>query len=53
MKRDKEPVAEIKCPACDGTGFPNVKQPVEPGRRVFPAPCRECPGKGRTGSMRS
>jgi len=44
---DKEPVAEIRCPACSGTGFPEVKQPVEPGRKIYPAPCKECAGKGR------
>jgi len=47
MKRDKEPVAEIRCPACSGTGFPEVKQPVELGRKIYPAPCKECAGKGR------
>jgi DnaJ-class molecular chaperone len=44
---------EVKCLACNGTGFPNVKQPVEPGRRIFPAPCRECGGKGRVASQGS
>ena len=38
---------ETKCEACDGTGFPKVKQPAEPGRRIFPAPCKKCGGKGR------
>ena len=38
---------EMKCDACDGTGFPKVKQPSEPGRRIYPAPCRKCGGKGR------
>jgi DnaJ-class molecular chaperone len=38
---------EQRCPACDGTGFPVVKQPVQPGRRMYPAPCKECSGKGR------
>jgi DnaJ-class molecular chaperone len=38
---------EMKCEACDGTGFPKVKQPPEPGRRIYPAPCRKCGGKGR------
>ena len=47
MKRDKEPVAEIKCPACEGTGFQRVKQPAQPGRRIYPATCKECLGKGR------
>jgi hypothetical protein len=53
MKRSKaeDALQEIKCPACDGTGFPKVKQAVEPGRRIFPAPCRECGGKGRIASL--
>jgi hypothetical protein len=25
---------------CDGTGFPKVKQPTQPGRKIFPAPFR-------------
>jgi DnaJ-class molecular chaperone len=52
MKRDwpKEVVAETKCPACDGTGFIKVKQPTQPGRRIFPARCEECAGKGRVAS---
>jgi len=53
MKRLKaeDALLEVKCPACNGTGFPNVKQPVEPRRRIFPAPCRECAGKGRVASQ--
>jgi DnaJ-class molecular chaperone len=49
MKREwlKERVPEIRCAACNGTGFLKVKQPVEPGRRIYPAPCKECAGKGR------
>jgi DnaJ-class molecular chaperone len=38
---------EVRCPACEGTGFPNVKQPVQPWRKIYPAPCKECAGKGR------
>ena len=39
---------EIKCPACDGTGVGLVKQqPSEPGKRIFPARCPKCEGKGR------
>ena len=37
---------EFECEACKGTGFPPVQQP-EPGRRIYPAPCRKCGGKGR------
>jgi DnaJ-class molecular chaperone len=38
---------EIKCDACNGTGFPTVMQPVQPGKKIYPAPCRKCGGKGR------
>jgi DnaJ-class molecular chaperone len=51
--KSKEAVAEIKCPACDGTGFSKVKQPAEPGHRIYPAPCKECAGKGRIALARS
>lgn len=49
MKRDwpKEAVAEITCSACNGSGFPEVKQPDQPGRKIYPAKCKECGGKGR------
>ena len=43
----KEAGTEIDCPACDGTGFPAVAQPTQPGRKIFPAPCQQCHGKGR------
>jgi DnaJ-class molecular chaperone len=39
--------AEVKCPTCDGTGFPAVAQPAKPGRKIFPPPCKQCLGKGR------
>jgi hypothetical protein len=38
---------EIKCEACDGTGVQMVKQPLEPGKRIYPARCKVCNGKGR------
>jgi DnaJ-class molecular chaperone len=38
---------EHKCPVCKGTGFPPVKQPKEPGRRIYPPRCKRCDGKGR------
>jgi DnaJ-class molecular chaperone len=41
---------EIKCSACDGTGFPTVSQPKQPGRRIYPPPCKQCFGKGRINS---
>jgi DnaJ-class molecular chaperone len=45
--RGKKAEEEIDCDACGGTGFPPVAQPVQPGRRVYPAPCKKCGGKGR------
>jgi DnaJ-class molecular chaperone len=38
---------EHKCPKCDGTGFPLVKQPGQPGRKIYPVRCENCGGKGR------
>ena len=37
---------ERKCPACNGTGYPTVKQPAKPGRKIYPARCERCDGKG-------
>ncbi len=37
------------CPACSGTGFSKVKQPTQPGRKIYPIKCGECQGKGRIG----
>ena len=52
MKRpkSKEVGTEIECPECDGTGFPKVSQSVQPGRKIYPAPCKQCFGKGRIAS---
>jgi hypothetical protein len=48
--RMKRPIAkpiEDKCPACNGTGFPEVKQPVQPDHKIYAARCTKCGGKGR------
>ena len=45
--RDTSQEVEIRCDACDGTGFPSVMQPVQPGRKIYPASCKKCGGKGR------
>jgi hypothetical protein len=52
LKEDEMPklsgkATERICPACDGTGFKAVKQPAQPGRRIYPARCEACDGKGR------
>ena len=45
--KPKDVLPEVECPACDGTGFPKVKLSVQPGRRMYPAACEKCAGKGR------
>ena len=46
MKQAASTPTEQKCPGCNGTGFPAVKQPVKPGHRIYLAPCQTCGGKG-------
>jgi DnaJ-class molecular chaperone len=48
MKKPGEGLTEVICAACNGTGFQKVEQPSEPGRKIYPAKCKECLGKGRT-----
>ena len=43
---------EVKCDACNGTGFPTVTQPLEPDKKIYPAPCKKCGGKGRVANER-
>ena len=45
MKGSK--IKERVCPACNGTGYPVVKQPVQPGRKIYPVKCTSCDGKGK------
>ena len=40
-------IKEHKCVACNGTGFPVVMQPVQPGRKIYPVKCTACAGKGK------
>jgi DnaJ-class molecular chaperone len=47
----KEAGTEVDCPACNGTGFPAVAQPEKPGRKIFPARCQQCLGKGRIDTL--
>lgn len=46
MKKPNE-ATEVICPDCDGTGVEKIKQPTEPGRKIFAATCKKCLGKGR------
>jgi DnaJ-class molecular chaperone len=50
MKKPPTNPTELKCPACNGTGFPAVVKAVPAGRKIYPAPCKECRGKGRIAS---
>ena len=47
MAKKKTAPTEVKCDACNGTGFPPVSQPARPGRRVYPPSCKVCGGKER------
>lgn len=40
-------IKEHMCEACKGRGFPVVMQPVQPGRKIYPAKCKACDGKGK------
>jgi DnaJ-class molecular chaperone len=44
MKGEK--VAEHKCPTCKGTGVLPVNKRAPEGRRIYPARCDRCEGKG-------
>jgi DnaJ-class molecular chaperone len=47
MKKPSVKPTEHECPACNGTGFPVVMQPVQPDRKIYPVQCVSCSGKGR------
>ncbi len=47
MKIMSQKIKEHTCPACKGTGFPRVKQPVLATRRIYPVKCEACAGKGK------
>jgi cytochrome c5 len=49
MKGSK--IKEHVCPACNGTGYPVVMQPVQPGRKIYPLKCKVCDGKGKITSI--
>lgn len=38
---------EKKCSACNGSGFKPVRLVPQPGRKIYPARCEKCGGKGR------
>jgi DnaJ-class molecular chaperone len=47
MKNMTQKIKEHKCAACNGTGFPVVKQPLLATHRIYPVKCEACAGKGR------
>jgi hypothetical protein len=52
LKQPTTKAIELKCRTCKGTGFAAVVQPAQPGRRIYPARCMKCQGKGRTDQRR-
>jgi DnaJ-class molecular chaperone len=40
-------VKEHTCVACNGTGYPVVKQPAQPDHKIYPVKCEACGGKGK------
>jgi len=47
MRKSSVKTSESICPACNGTGFPKVTQPLQLGRKIYPVQCKDCGGKGR------
>ena len=47
MSAMTQKIKEHTCAACNGTGFPVVKQPVQATRKIYPVKCEACAGKGR------
>jgi DnaJ-class molecular chaperone len=47
MNAMTQKIKEHTCAACNGTGFPVVKQPVLATHKIYPAKCEACAGKGR------
>ena len=47
MSAMTQKIKEHTCAACNGTGFPTVKQPALATRKIYPMKCEACGGKGR------
>ena len=47
MNAKTQKIKEHRCTACNGTGFPVVKQPTLATRKIYPVKCEACAGKGR------
>lgn len=47
-QRETSTEVEVRCEACNGTGLQPARQPSKStGRRIYPAKCAKCAGKGR------
>jgi hypothetical protein len=46
-EKPREVLTEVYLHSLRWHGFEKVKQPTEPGRKIYPAKCKECLGKGR------
>lgn len=46
-QRANSRATEIRCDVCKGTGLQAVTKAAAPGRRIFPAKCPKCAGKGQ------
>jgi hypothetical protein len=45
--REQSPAPEQTCEACNGTGFAPDERSSDPMKRVFPARCAKCDGRGK------
>ena len=50
-QRQASTEVEVKCDACNGTGFQAINKAAQSGRRIYPATCPRCVGKGRVRNM--
>jgi DnaJ-class molecular chaperone len=47
IQRKRSPKSEVVCDGCNGLGTPPRIKDGANGRKLYPAPCTKCQGKGR------
>ena len=47
IQRTRSPKSEVVCDECNGRGTPPRIKDSAKGRKLYPAPCTKCRGKGR------
>jgi DnaJ-class molecular chaperone len=47
IQRKRSPKSEVVCDECNGRGTPPRIKDSARGRKLYPAPCTKCQGKGR------